>query len=133
VDAQLRAQDWPVRLAQAIEDARTRPFAWGEHDCASWAFTVAAALRDEPTPEWAGTYTDEASAMRKLARAKVKLENLGTAILGEPLASPLLAWRGDVVFAAGAYGISIGAHIVQIGKDGLTMKPITDAEKAWRV
>jgi hypothetical protein len=133
VDAQLRAQDWPVRLAQAIEDARTRPFAWGTHDCATWAFSVAASLRGEAPPKWIGTYDDEEGAMRRLAKARCKLSRLGLRMLGKPLASPLLAWRGDVVWSGGAYGVCIGTHIAQVGPEGLTLRLLADAETAWRV
>jgi hypothetical protein len=133
VDAQLRAEDWPVRLAQAIEDARCRPFAWGTHDCATWAFGVAARLRGDQAPKWAGTYKTDAGAVRRLKREGLALEDMGSAILGASLPSPLMAWRGDVVFADGAYGVCIGTHIAQVTKEGLTMKPLAAAEKAWRV
>ncbi len=133
MDAQLRTQDWPVRLADAIEEARERPFAWGRHDCATWAFSVAARLRDAPPPSWVGRYTTRRGAARVLRRHGLALEDMGTAILGEPLTYPLHAQRGDVVFAEGAYGICIGTHIAQIAPEGLTMKPLSAAERAWRV
>ena len=133
MDAQLRVDNWPVRLAEAIEEARERPFAWGSHDCATWAFAVAARLRGDPRPKWIGSYKTELGAMRRLKREGLGLEDMGTVILGPALPTPLKAQRGDVVFAAGAYGVCIGAKIVQIARDGLTMRPLADVEKAWRV
>jgi len=128
-----RLQDWPVRLAQAIEEARDRSFAWGTHDCAGWAFTVAFSLRGKPKPGWVGTYKTKAAAMRKLKASGVALEDIGTELLGPPLEITLMAGRGDVAFAGGAYGVCIGTHIAQITADGLTFRPMADAEKAWRV
>ena len=133
MDAQLRAEDWPVRLAEAVEEARSRRFAWGEHDCATWAFSVAHRLRDEAPPAWIGTYGGEFGATRALRERGLALEDMGTVILGAPLASPLMAQRGDVVLAGGAYGVCIGSEIAQVGKDGLELRPLTAAERAWRV
>lgn len=133
MDAELRAEDWPVRLAEAVEEARCTPFAWGTHDCASWAFSVALRLRGEPPPPWLGTYSSEIGAYRALRAHGLALEDMGTSILGPPMASPLMAQRGDVVFAGGAYGIVVGADILQIGPEGLVARPVTDAVRAWRV
>ena len=35
-----RPADWPERLAEELRDARTRAFAWGTHDCFTWAAGV---------------------------------------------------------------------------------------------
>ena len=131
--AALRLDRWPVILAEAIEEARVRPFSWGTHDCATWAFTVAFALRGEAPPEWAGTYKTEIGAARKLKRHGLALDDLGTAILGQPLASPLMAQRGDVVFVEGAYGVCVGREIAVTGRDGLKLRSMSSALKAWRV
>lgn len=133
MDAPVRVERWPVLLAEAVEDARLRPFAWGSHDCASWAFTVAARLRGEPAPKWLGRYRTRIGARRVLRRAGVALEDIGTAVLGMPLATPLIAQRGDVVFQQGAYGICIGIDVAQPGPDGLTLSPIDGLGRAWRV
>lgn len=133
MDAQLRAQDWPVSLAEAVEEARERPFAWGSHDCASWAFSVAHRLRGEPPPLWVATYSTEIGAARKLKKAGLTLEDMGAAILGPPLIYPMHAQRGDVVFAHGAYGVCIGTHVAQVGPSGLVLQPMRDIDRAWRV
>lgn len=132
-DQLTRVEQWPTLLAEAIEAARTTPFSWGTHDCATWAFTVAAKLRGTEEPEWLGRYTTRAGAARALKSAGVTLEQMGTEILGDPLASPLLAQRGDVVFAGGAYGICVGRDIAQIAESGLVFVPLGAAQLAWRV
>ena len=129
----VRLDRWPVILADAIEDARDRPFVWGSHDCATWAFTVAFALRGEPAPEWIGSYTTKAGAAGVLKAHRIALEDVGTGILGPPLASPLLAWRGDVIWAEEAYGVCIGQDIAQVGPSGLVLRPLMSAVRAWRV
>lgn len=134
MDTQLtRVEAWPVRLAQAIEEARLAPFVWGAHDCATWAFSVAASLRGEARPRWIGRYRTRVGAARVLRREGLRLEDVGTAILGEPLASPLMAHRGDVVFARGAYGVCIGQDVAHPGPEGLVMTRLAVADRAWRV
>lgn len=131
--AAVRLDRWPVILAKEIDAARSRPFAWGMHDCVTWAFTVAFALRGEPGPEWAGTYRTEIGAKRKLRRHGLELQDLGAAVLGRPLDGPLTAWRGDLTFVEGAYGVCIGQDIAVVGLTGLELRPLSSAAVAWRV
>ena len=35
-----RLPGWEHSLAKAIDAARDRPFCWGQHDCAIWAFDL---------------------------------------------------------------------------------------------
>lgn len=133
MDAPVRVQNWPVLLAQEIEAAREKPFAWGTHDCAAWAFSVAARLRGEPRPAWVGRYRTRIGSLRALTRAGVTLEGMGTAILGPQLDTPLFAQRGDVVFAGGAYGVCIGQDVAHVTECGLIIAPLQLAERAWRV
>ena len=57
---------WETRLQQAIEDAIWRPFQWGCHDCATWAFDVAAALTETESRSglWLGRYHTSLGAER---------------------------------------------------------------------
>lgn len=131
----VRVEGWPGILAAEIEAARARPFMWGEHDCASWTFAVAARLQGQPDPDWIGTYDSQFSALRRLREAThvQALSGMGDAILGQALGTPLLAQRGDVVFSRGAFGICIGRDSVHVGEAGLVAVPMTEAERAWRV
>jgi hypothetical protein len=42
-----RREDWPSRLAAALEEARDKPFKWGSHDCGLFAADCVLAI---PTP-----------------------------------------------------------------------------------
>lgn len=132
----MRRTDWPSVLACEIEAARGRPFSYGEHDCATWAFDVRHALigGDNPAEQWRGRYRTEIGCARVMRRLGwVSVENLARSLLGEPLESVLLAQRGDIVFADGALGLSIGKEAAFIGNDGLKGKLLRDCALAWRV
>lgn len=135
-----RFEDWPERLSAEIAKARAAPFEWGAHDCALWAFEVVAALTGvDHVAQVRGTYATREGALRCLASEwGCGLLEATAALLGDPLQSPLYAQRGDVVAietADGpALGICLGAELAFIEqRGGLTLKPITDATRAWRV
>ncbi len=128
-----RLQDWEVRLAEAVEAAKGVPFAWGQHDCATWAFDVRAALTGTPRPAW--SYTTEAGGRRWMKRQGwAGFTEAATAILGEPVA-PLMAQRGDIVLLIEpeAFGVCLGAQVAAVGPVGLTMVPLRSCRLAWRV
>lgn len=134
-----RFETWPKILAEKIQDARGKPFAWGTHDCALWAFEVVAALTGiDHVAEVRGTYDSREGALRCLASTwGCGLEDSVTLLLGEPLPSPLYAQRGDVVsIGTGdgpALGICLGADLVFVSADGLALRSITDVIRGWRV
>jgi len=117
---------------------RSRPFAWGAHDCASWVFDLRRDLtggadvavlsrRRYPTARGA------ALVRRRLGWAS--LEEGARALLGAPLGSVHLAQRGDLVLIAGgtALGISLGARAAFLAPEGLAFVPTIDCSLAWRI
>lgn len=131
-----KAPHWEVRLSEQIEAARERPFSWGEHDCATWAADVWAALTGEQSPAiaWRGRYKTALGAERFRRKAGYpSMEAAGMALLGEPLPTPLLAQRGDVVFAQDAFGVCVGARAAFVGAKGLEFLRLRDCVLAWRV
>lgn len=128
---------WEVRLYDRIEDARGRPFAWGAHDCVTWAADVMAVLTDTPSlaDKWRGKYKTARGAAGVLRRRGfTSYSEAVTAQLGPPLAAPALAQRGDVMAGPdGAIGICIGYQAAFIGPEGLTFRPIPECATAWRV
>lgn len=134
-----RVSDWDVRLADAVEAARHRPFAWGAHDCATWAFDVRAALTGRPSAAeaWRGRYKTEIGAIRMVRRLGYDdLRGMMHGLLGGPLANPRLAQRGDIVISTDqfpAIAVVIGAQAVFPGETGLMALPIRSAEIGWRV
>lgn len=132
-----RYEDWPRRLAAAIQAARARPFQWGEADCALWAADVVLGLTGEDlAAAFRGRYATRAGAVALLG-ARGGLEAVVTAALGEPLASPRLARRGDVVMVSTAEGPALGICDGAVGwftgPTGLVAQRMSDWTKAWRV
>jgi len=131
----MRKANWPVILAEQVEAARSRPFAYGSHDCATWSFDIRNALTggENPADNWRGRYTTElgcARTMRKLGWRDV--EDMGRKLLGNPIA-PLMAQRGDILLADGAFGICLGAAGAFIGENGIVAKSLRECVMAWRV
>lgn len=130
----MRRDDWPERLAAAIEDARDRPFEWGQHDCSTWAMDVVAAMTGQDGPDWRGKYRTEIGAARHLKKLGHDSLFAGVCdVLGPPLATHKIAQRGDIVIANDALGVCIGAQLLQVAEDGLTACPMAAANWAWRV
>ena len=131
-----RVPHWEVVLAEEIEQARPIEFSWGKNDCASWSFGVVSRLRGEEFPQWLSGYRTKTGAYRKLKEAGKEISDLGFEFLGEPLETPLLAQRGDLVFNRDTYGISLGSETAHIGDDGgnkgLVFLPLREAVRAWR-
>lgn len=132
-----RFEDWPRRLAAAIEAARGRPFCWGTHDCALFAAGVVEALTGKDfAAELRGRYTTRAEAVALLG-ARGGLEAVVTTALGSPRAYTALAQRGDVVMIdtddGPALGICNGATAACAGPEGLQFAPMSLWQKAWEV
>lgn len=138
-----RFEDWPIRLDRFLQAASGRPFSWGGHgggsDCALFAADAVQAIRgDDPAAAFRGRYTTAIGAARALKRYGAgDLESTATMMLGEPLANPLLAQRGDVVSVdtedGPALGVCVGAKVAVVGKTGLVQMQLRGARKAWRV
>lgn len=132
----MRFQSWPEILAKQIEAARSRPFVWGEHDCALFAANVVKAMTGQDfTKEFIGKYKTAAGATKLIAK-NGGLENIATQFLGESM--PIyFAGRGDVVLVIlegiESLGICIGTHCAFVGLEKMEFLPLTDCEKAWPV
>ena len=133
-----RTPNWPLRLTTCLEAARDLPFAWGRHDCATWAFDLRRDLTggEDVAAQWRGRYSTALGAqrvMRKLGWSD--LEAMGRDLLGAPLTTPLLAQRGDLVLGGEdpAFGVCAGARAVFISPAGLVQLPLARCALAWRV
>lgn len=134
----VRLEGWEVRLFDAVEAARARPFEWGHHDCATWAFDVRRSLvgGDDLAGLWRGRYRTALGAqrvMRKLGWSDI--EAMGRSLLGDPLASVLMAQRGDMLLSGAdpAFGVCVGARGAFVGPDGLAFVPLGQCLMAWSV
>lgn len=134
-----RLPDWEARLAAYLEPLRTRPFAWGRHDCCTFAAGAVLAMTGvDPMPEFRGRYTTARGSVRALRR-------IGAGDLAgtldrkfEPVAAAL-AQRGDIVMIAGLLGICWGGFAFAVGREGeheglIRMDRARWADpRAWRV
>lgn len=133
-----RVENWERRLAEAIEVARSKPFAWGTHDCPTFAFETRTALTDgdDTAALWRGRYSTELGGKRVMRRfGWTSLEEMGGALLGAPRATVLLARRGDIVLADTGlgFGICTGASALGMAPEGLVTVPLTTCWLAWAV
>lgn len=133
-----RIENWERLLWQAIEAARLRPFAWGLHDCPTFAFETRSRLigGEDTASLWRGRYSTAlggARLMRKLGWTS--LEAMGRALLGAPHPSPLMAQRGDIVLAGNGagFGVCAGSHAFGMAPEGLVSHPLTTCGHAWPV
>lgn len=128
---------WEIRLFDAIEAARGRPFSWGAHDCLTWAADVMAAITGQPSraDAWRGKYKTEIGAARRLKKdGFASTIEAVTIHMGPPLPAAVFAQRGDLVAdPEGAIGICIGYEAAFVGTDGLYGRPITECRAAWRI
>ena len=133
----MRLPGWESRLAQCIDDARGRAFAWGVHDCATWVADVRRALTGEDAAaDWRGKYSTEAGAIRAVRRRGYPgLAAWVSDLLGGPLDSPLMAQRGDIVLdgTTGALGIATSGAAAFVSPDGLVFLQMDRCAMAWRV
>jgi hypothetical protein len=133
-----RFEDWPRRLAAALEAARRQPFSWGEQDCALFAAGVVLAMTGaDLAAAFRGRYATRAGAVALLG-ARGGLEAVATEALGAPLANARLARRGDVVMTGSEDGPALGVCGAGglcwfAAPGGLTTRPLTAATMAWRV
>ena len=134
---QARLPSWELRLAAAVKGARGRPFQWGQHDCALWAFDLRRDLTggDDVAALWRGRYRTARGAVRVMRRLGwLSLEAAGRDLLGEPLPSVHLAQRGDLVLAETGlgFGVCLGARAAGIAPSGLVLVPLSACALAWR-
>ncbi len=134
-----RKPDWEVRLADFLEPLRARPFAWGEHDCCTFAAGAVQAMTGvDPMPEFRGRYSTPRGSARALRR-------FGAGTLAATLDSKFeatdagLAQRGDIIMSGGLLGICFGPFLIAVGSEGdregliRIDRPAWVEARAWRV
>ncbi|MDF0489213.1 hypothetical protein PX554_13815 [Sphingomonas sp. H39-1-10] len=134
-----RKPDWDARLAAYLEPLRLRPFAWGSHDCCTFAAGAVEAMTGvDPMPEFRGRYSTAIGSARAITRFGKGTVAATLDSKFEPVAAAL-AHRGDIVMTEGLLGICWGAALFAVGsegeREGLVMidrRRWVDA-RAWRV
>lgn len=132
-----RPSNWPAMLSGYLEEARETPFAWGSHDCVSFAASWFRLMTGADTyAPWRGRYSTRFGAARRIYEAGARdMIAAGAILFGAPLKSKLLINRGDIVLARDAFGIVTGPGAVFL-RDGGGLVEIKRAEFSmswWRV
>jgi hypothetical protein len=136
----LRRLDWVLLLEVYIERHRATPFAWGTHDCATFAVGWLDLVREDLGPQiehlvMTLDYRTAHDAVRRIGSAGLHaaVEDWGQ-LTAVGVAS---AQRGDLVLvdSAGRQSIAVcvGDHAAGPGVHGLELVPMHLAVAAWRV
>jgi hypothetical protein len=130
---------WPERLAALVEERRSVPFTWGEHDCVSFAADAAQAVTGaDPIAPWRGSYASEEEGDRILGPDGLEaFVARFLADFGAREIPPARAQRGDWVLLTignqALCGVCLGATIAAPGQRGLAFVPARKAVRAWAV
>lgn len=130
----MRSENWPELLAEYLTIQQEQPFEWGVNDCVLFAAQAVQAMtgRQPVSVNWS-TATGAARALKKAGG----IEAATSQILGTPLASALMAQRGDVGLLMGERGdylaICTGLAWAGPGPQGIQLAPFDRAKVAWRV
>ena len=134
----MRLAGWESRLVAVIEDARTRPYVLGEHDCFRLACRVVEALTGiDRWPQFRG-YKTKRQSLVKIAQYGSTFEAAGDWFFGERIEHNF-ARRGDIAALqpdpAGEkhLGIVTGRSIVVLTEGGTGAVPLRDALCIWRI
>lgn len=131
-----RLKTWSSRFAALVGEARSKPFAWGAHDCCLWAANAVISITGEdPAADLRGTYFTEIAGLKILASIG-GLEAAG-ARCGIPIALEL-ANVGDIGLVTWSDGTrSLGVRSMTTwmcaGDHGLEHLPLGVASHVWGV
>lgn len=131
-----RHEGWEQRLSEYIASKVGVPFAWGSHDCCTFAAGALLALTGENPMFSHGEYTDAAGAAIVLRDAG-GIERIPEAHGLSLLPSVSFAMRGDIVSikidGRTSLGVCCGNISLFAGPVGLASKNTADCLNAWRV
>lgn len=134
-----RINNWRPQLIAAIDSARTKTFAWGTQDCATFSADCALAITGvDPMAGMRGIYhsADEAKEVCT-DRGHANSVEFVASIYQER--SPGMAQTGDIVSVPSddptwdALGVLNGPRIMVMMPSGLGSLPRTDALRAFKV
>jgi hypothetical protein len=145
-----RLFDWPTRLDAHFRQHMDAVCVWGETDCFTLPNRAVEVMTGtDPLAPAKGWYATPLGALRLLRKhGLADVPAYWTFILGEALATPKLASRGDIVvldpcaleaveneaFAVSAVVTLDGRHAAYLdARGGLRFTPLAAAATAWRV
>lgn len=131
-----RLPDWPQRLHACITAARNKRFAWGAHDCFTFAAGCVQAITGaDPLADFRGAYHGRAQAHALLAQMG-GVQAAATSRMGEPIALAMCG-VGDIVLTSSARGqflaVCNGQTLLAPAAKGLAVLGLETAVLGWRV
>lgn len=131
----MRPQNWPSLLDEYVRAAKAKQFAWGSHDCLTFATDWHRAITGlDAFAPWRGAYDSETGARRLIVEAGAQsMADAGQILFGAPNAVLRMAKRGDIVLVRKSFGIVTGRVGAFVGEDGLVLLPAIEFEQAWTV
>lgn len=140
-----RLEDWPGRLAAAVDAARGKVFDWKTHNCATFAADCVEAVTGHRYHEDFAVLHQTAASARVHSASAEKLRNMVCICLHTPITLPTLAQRGDVVLIElatahgdmpsfhAAIGVCLGRQAVSLAPEGLVFVGMEMVSCAWRI
>lgn len=137
-----RLPDWPERLEAFLEQSNQIEFDWASNNCILFAANAVLAITGEDlAKDYRGAKTKTESLRLLQAYCGGGVREAVTKALGEPLVSPLLAQRGDIVWLpaeaigcdGGAIGVCAGSDAVMYSDKGAIRVPLWMAAVGWKV
>jgi hypothetical protein len=134
----VRRLDWRVRLAEYLAECATKPFRYGQHDCALFAGGALAAVTGvDLTEPYRGRYATIRGGLRVLRRSGYDDAVALAAAHLRARDSGETARPGDlaVVEADGvqALGVVQGGSIYLVSLNGLVLAPLAQAQTIFEV
>ncbi|BDM66219.1 hypothetical protein NFHSH190041_36710 (plasmid) [Shewanella sp. NFH-SH190041] len=133
-----RQENWPTLLGHFFAQNSTRPFSWGEWDCALMAADAVVEMTGHDYAEALRFQYHSSAGALKLIQPYGDLCGLISHLLGqEPLTETLKARRGDVAVIMNdgrqCAGIVWQHGVIATGAGGLVTVPLSAAIAAWEV
>lgn len=129
-----RRPDWQSRLCEFVRANETRPFVWGEWDCALWtAAAIEAITGTDIAVDIRGKYSTEDEAHAIFASFTDTAAQIA-AQFGMKEVSPMHAQRGDLIATSVCLGlVGLDSQVLVLGDSGLTKVEYRHIQRAWRV
>jgi hypothetical protein len=137
----MRPAGWERLLEEILEDARTKPYELGSHDCFRVACRVVEALTGEDRwQEFSGRYKNKREALRLIAEYGSSFISAFDWFFRASSVSVNEARRGDIVAIRtedgehhlGAVTLD-GTKAALLGTKGLVYLPVSSCLCAWRI
>lgn len=134
-----RLQGWEGRLNELVQNADSKKYQLGEHDCFRFACEVIQALTGvDRWQEFEGKYSTRDEALELIYKKGETFETAGDWFFGAHNSIHRnYAQRGDICAVAQNdekhLGVCVGNHIVMLSENGILLLPLKQALRVWKV